>query len=478
MSSKKKPPLVAICGRPNVGKSTLYNRLVGLSSAIVHDEEGITRDRHVATAQWHGRQFRVVDTGGIVEAPQDAIVRKMQEQVRLAIKEASVVVFVVDGRAPLTRVDYELRDELIKHGKPIVLAVNKLDNEQFEPLRHDFHELGMGEPIAISSTHGLGTDALVDAVLAHLPQAPLVPVSTAEAEELEVKAKAKFKLKKDEEFEFTGPHSPPVDESVIKIAVVGRPNAGKSSFINALLNEERTIVDATPGTTRDAIDIEFHWKDKDYLLIDTAGMRKKAGIKTPVEHFSVVRSLRAIRRSDVCLVLVDATQGLGEQDLKIVEYASEEGIAMALLWTKWDLVEKKEDRFAELKDQIDLKAPFLHHVPMVTISSTARTRIFKVIELVDGLAHAATKRVATGPLNNFLGRIKDEHQPPAFRGNLPKILYMTQVSVKPTVFVMFVNQTKLFHFSYMRYIENRLREEYNFEGVPIKIELREGKPDS
>jgi GTP-binding protein len=463
MSSRKKPPLVAICGRPNVGKSTLYNRLVGLSSAIVHDEEGITRDRHVGAAEWHGRRFRVVDTGGIVEAPLDPIVRKMQEQVRLAIKEAAVVVFVADGRAPLTRVDYELRDELLKQGKPIVLAVNKLDNEQFEPLRHDFHELGLGEPIAISSTHGLGTDTLVDAILVHLPQAPLAPVeSPDEADEAAA----------------AGPDAPRVDDGIIKVAVVGRPNAGKSSFINALLGEERTIVDETPGTTRDAIDIDFRWKERDYLLIDTAGMRKKAGIKTPIEHFSVARSLRAIRRADVCLVLVDAQQGLGEQDLKIVEYASEQGIAMALLWTKWDLVENKEKRFAELKDQIDLKAPFLHHVPMITISSVARTRLFKVIELVDRLADAATRRVATGPLNSFLARIKDDHQPPAFRGKAPKILYMTQVSVKPTVFVMFVNQTKVFHFSYLRYIENRLREEYGFEGVPIRIELREGKPDS
>jgi len=462
MSGKKKAPLVAICGRPNVGKSTLYNRLTGRQSAIVHDEEGITRDRHFGTAQWHGKRFRVVDTGGIVEFPIDPIVKKMQEQVRLAIAEAAVVVFVVDGRAPLTRVDFELRDELIKQGKPIVLAVNKLDNDQFEPLRHEYHELGVGEPIAVSSTHGLGTDMLVDALLIHMPNAPLVPVAPEPdpaAESVEDERPVR------------------VDDGITRVAVVGRPNAGKSSFINALLGEERTIVHETPGTTRDAIDIEFRYQEREYLLIDTAGMRKKAGIRSQVEHFSVARSLRAIRAADVCLVLIDAQEGLGEQDLKIIDYATEQGTPMALVWTKWDLIEHKEIRFAEIKEDLDLKAPFLSYVPSITISNTARTRVFKTLEIVDQLAEAAKKRIATGPLNNFLGRIKDEHQPPTFKGSVPKILYMTQISVKPTVFVMFVNRAKIFHFSYLRYIENRLRAEYGFDGVPIKLELRESKPD-
>lgn len=461
MAGKKQAPLVAICGRPNVGKSTLYNRLVGRASAIVHDQEGITRDRHEAAAQWRGKQVRVVDTGGIVENPIDPIVKKMQEQVRRALSEAAVVVFVVDGRTPLTRIDYELRSELLKLGKPIVLAINKLDNSTLEQQRHDFHELGLGEPYAISATHGLGSDALVDAILNHLPNAPAAagePVDLEDATE-------------DEE-------PVHVDDGITRVAVVGRPNAGKSSFINALLGEERLIVHETPGTTRDAIDIEFQWKERNYLLIDTAGMRKKAGIKTQVEHFSVARSLRAIRAADVCLVLIDAQQGMGEQDLKITQYASEQGTPMILVWTKWDLLEDKEQRFKEIKDELDLKAPFLHYVPSITISSVSRTRLFKVIELVDQIAESAKRRVATGPLNTFLSRIKAEHQPPKFRGAIPKILYITQASVRPTVFVMFVNQKKLFHFSYLRYIENRLRTEYGFEGVPIKLELREGKPES
>lgn len=464
MSSKKQSPLVAICGRPNVGKSTLYNRLTGRGSAIVHDQEGITRDRHEGTTRWQGKLVRVVDTGGIVESPIDPIVKKMQEQVRRALDEASVIVFVVDGRAPLTRVDYELRDELIRLGKPILVAVNKLDNETLEPQRHEFHELGLGEPFAISATHGLGSDALIDAILVHLPNAPAAPPGPAESTDVEG----------DEE-----PGEPVrVDDGITRVAVVGRPNAGKSSFINALLGEERLIVHETPGTTRDAIDIEFRWKERDYLLIDTAGMRKKAGIRTPVEHFSVARSLRAIRAANVCLVLIDAQQGMGEQDLKITQYASEQGTPMILVWTKWDLLQEKEARFKELKDDLDLKAPFLHYVPSITISSLSRTRLFKVIDLINQIAESAKKRIATGPLNTFLAKIKDEHQPPRFRGAQPKILYITQASVRPTVFVMFVNQKKLFHFSYLRYIENRLRAEYGFEGVPIKLELREGKPEA
>ncbi len=461
MSSKKQAPLVAICGRPNVGKSTLYNRLTGRASAIVHDQEGITRDRHEGTGKWNGKLVRVVDTGGIVENPIDPIVKKMQEQVRKAIAEAAVVVFVVDGRTSLTRVDYELRDELLKLGKPIVLAVNKLDNDTLEQHRHEFHGFGLGEPYALSATHGLGSDALINAILEYIPNAPAIEGKSVNVE---------GNPESDEPVR--------VDDGITRVAVVGRPNAGKSSFINALLGEERLIVHETPGTTRDAIDIEFRFKEREYILIDTAGMRKKAGIKTQVEHFSVARSLRAIRAADVCLVLIDAQQGMGEQDLKITQYASEQGTPMVLVWTKWDLLEEKEVRFKEIVEELDLKAPFLHYVPSITISSLDRTRIFKVLDLVDKMAESAKKRIATGPLNNFLARIKDEHKPPTFRGAVPKALYITQASARPTVFVMFVNQRKLFHFSYLRYIENRLRAEYGFEGVPIKLELREGKPEA
>lgn len=446
MPKRKRLPVVAICGRPNVGKSTLYNRIVGKQRAIIHDLEGITRDRHVAAAQWRDHAFELVDTGGIVESPIDPIVRKMQDQVRRAIEESRVVIFVVDGREPLTRVDYEVRDELFKYGKPVVLAVNKLDNVQLAEHRHEYYELGIGEPIAVSATHGRGVEDLMEAVAAHLPEPTAVGEEAAE------------------------------EAAVVHVAVVGKPNVGKSSFVNAILGEERTIVHETPGTTRDAIDIEFRWKDHDYVLIDTAGMRKKAGIKEAVEHFSIARSLRAIRRADVCLLLVDATEGIGEQDKRIASYAVEQGTAMVLVWTKWDLVADKERRFTELRDEVAFKAPFLRYVPALTISNVARTRLFKSFEVIDRVAAEAFKRIPTGELNQFFSKIKEEHKPSGHKGKTAKILYATQTGVKPTVFVLFVNQRRLFHFSYLRYIENRLREEYGFEGVPIRIELREGKP--
>lgn len=447
MAKKRDWPLVAICGRPNVGKSTLFNRITGKQTAIVHTEEGITRDRSYGVAQWNGRLFRVVDTGGIVEHPIDPVVKKMQAQVRAALEEAAVIIFVVDGREAITRTDAELCAELFRHGKPVVLAVNKLDNATLAMHRFDFCELGIGAPIAISATHGLGTDELLDAVGDCLPPAVIA-----------------------------APEEPEEERAIVKVAVLGKPNAGKSSFINAILNEDRAIVDETPGTTRDALDIEFHWKGHDYLLIDTAGLRKKAGIKRPVEHFSISRALRAVRRADVCLVMVDALEGLTEQDKRIFDYVQEQGAAMVLLWSKWDLIEDKEARFKALSGDIDLKAPFLKYVPFVTISNLTRQRIFAVFEYIDRVAAAAAKRVPTAVLNRLMEDIRAAHTPSSRKGRYAKILYATQAGVKPATFVLFVNQKSLFHFSYLRYIENRIREAFGFEGVPLRIELREGKP--
>ncbi|HRK34308.1 MAG TPA: ribosome biogenesis GTPase Der, partial [Candidatus Hydrogenedentes bacterium] len=314
MARASKLPLVAICGRPNVGKSTLYNRIVGRHSAIVHDEAGVTRDRAYGTADWDGRRFRVVDTGGIVDEPTDPITHKMQDQVRSALDEAQVIVFVIDGQHELTKGDFEIRDNLFRHNKPIVLAANKLDNPKLRENRTEYYVLGLGDPIAISSGHGLGIEDLVNEITKHLPKT-------------------------------SPPEEEPETRAITKVAVVGKPNVGKSSYVNAILNEERSIVDNTPGTTRDAIDIEFKWKEKDYLFIDTAGLRKKAGIRKDVERFSVSRSLRAVRRADVCLVLIDAKEGISEQDKRIVNYIVEQGAAMILVWTKWDLIEDKEKRF-------------------------------------------------------------------------------------------------------------------------------------
>ena len=447
MTKKRELPLVAICGRPNVGKSTLYNRLIGRQRAIIHSEEGITRDRHYATARSNGTPFRVVDTGGIVESPIDPVIRKMQEQIHYALDEAKVIIFVLDGQEPLTRIDLELRDELFKYGKPVIVAVNKLDNPALEENRHEFHELGLGEPIAISSGHGLGMGELLEAIIKLLPEAPEIPDEEAEEE--------------------AGP---------TKVAVIGKPNVGKSSFINALLNEERSIVDEIPGTTRDAIDIEFHWKDKDYVLIDTAGMRRKGGIKKKVEHYSVSRSLRAVRRADVCLVMVDATDGITEQDKRILAYVVEQGTSFILVWTKWDLIEEKETKFKALRVELDRKVPFLGYVPFLTVSNVTRQRLFSCFEIIDRVAAESEKRIATADLNAFLASIRDKHKPSSHNGKYAKILYATQVSVKPTVFVFFVNQKRLFHFSYLRYLENQLRKRYTFDGVPIRIELREEKP--
>lgn len=448
MAKKKKLPLVAICGRPNVGKSTLFNRITGKARAIVHDQEGITRDRFFGEAEWGGRKFRIVDTGGIVENPLDNITRQMQQQVDAALADARVIVFVVDGQAELTRVDHEVAEVLHKQGKPVVLAVNKLDNPQMVMNRYDFFTLGLGEPYAVSSGHGSGVDDLMHAVLEELP-----PVHELEEED-------------------------DTEHSEIRVAVVGKPNVGKSSFINAILNEPRVIVDDTPGTTRDAIDIAFRWKEKDYLLIDTAGLRKKAGIKQKVEHFSVSRSLRAVRRADICLIMIDAIEGMTEQDKRIIGYCQENGTAMILVWTKWDLVEDKEARFKGIADELDFKMGNIKYVPYLTISNVTRQRIFNTFEYIDRVIAESERRVDTAELNRFIDEVKAKHNPPSYKGKHANIKYATQVGVRPTTFVLFVNQKSLFHFSYMRYIENQLRERYSFEGVPLKLELREGKPRS
>jgi GTPase len=340
----------------------------------------------------------------------------------------------------------QIRDELFKYGKTVVLAANKLDNDSLQEHYVEFYSLGLGDPYPISATHGLGFSELMEAVTATVQELP--PVEESEAPEKEV----------------------------TRVAVVGKPNVGKSSFINAILNEERTIVDETPGTTRDAIDIEFHWKGKDYLLIDTAGLRKKAGIKEQVEHFSITRSLRAIRRADVCLIMVDGVEGLTDQDKRILGYAGEQGTAMVLVFTKWDLVEQKEKRFKALADEIDLRMPHIKHVPYVTVSNLSRQRLFMVFEYIDRVAESAKLRISTGELNRFVEEVRAKHKPPTQKGKAARIYYVTQASIKPTTFVLFVNQKRLFHFSYMRFIENELRARYGFAGVPITLELREGAP--
>ena len=423
----------------------MFNRISKKQRAIIHDEEGITRDRQEAPAEYDGKRFRLVDTGGIVENPIDPILQKMQAQIEAALQQARAIIFVVDGQQPLTRIDYEVRDHLLTLGKPIVLAVNKLDNETLELNKNDFYELGVGEPYAISSGHDIGIEELMDAVIEHVPDTP----GALEEEDI----------------------------PRIKVAVVGKPNVGKSSFVNAILNESRTIVDDTPGTTRDAIDIEFSWKDTNYLLIDTAGMRKKAGIKPgQVEHFSVSRSLRAVRRADVALLMIDATEGLAEQDKRILGYVAEHGVAAILVFTKWDLVENKDAKHKDLATQLDFHIRHFDYLPSITISNVPRQRIFKIFDLVNEVAAESEKRIPTGEFNRFMEDVKANHQPPIKQGKAAKILYGTQAGVKPTTFVFFVKHKDRIHFSYLRYIENKIRERFGFKGVPIQVELREGKP--
>jgi GTPase len=462
MSKKKKLPVIAICGRPNVGKSTLHNRICKKQRAIIHDLEGITRDRHYAKATWEGYTFEVVDTGGIVENPEDSIVEKMQEQVRLALKDATVILFVVDGQTELTVTDFDLRDELYRLGKPVVLATNKLDNPTLELNVNNFYELGIGEPHAISSGHGYGIYELMEALAEHLPKPDPEDLPDPDQEDIDPDED----LTEDD-------RQKDHDPNLVKVAMIGKPNVGKSSFINAILNEKRVIVDPTAGTTRDAIDIDFHHNDQDYLLIDTAGMRKKAGIKQPVEHFSVSRTLRAVRRADLCLIMMDATEDVSEQDKRILGYVYDQGTAMIFVWTKWDLVEDKEERYEQLENQIKHRMPHLTYIPFITISNITKQRVFKSFDLINQIAESAKKRIATNALNKFMKDVKNRHKPPSQNGVFAKILYATQASIKPTTFVLFVNQRKLFHFSYVRFIENQLRKDFKFEGVPIHIELRE-----
>ncbi len=431
-----------------MGKSTLFNRIAGRQHAIVHHHAGITRDRAYAFAEYEGKRFRLVDTGGVVDSPVDPVTAKMQEQVREAMREARVILFVVDGQQEITKVDEDVRDELFRLGKPVVLAVNKVDNARLSQQVTDYYSLGLGEPVGISATHNEGVGELLERLTAHLPEISEEAFAEMAAEE--------------------------VDEGPAKVAIVGKPNVGKSSFVNALFNQERVIVTDVPGTTRDAIDNEFTYQGREYVLIDTAGMRKKGNISYEVERYSVNRSLRSINRADVALLMIDAIEGITEQDKRILQYIAERGTGVVLVFTKWDLVEDKERAFKDIAEEIDRLLPFMKYVPHVTISNVTKQRVTKTLEYVDQVAAEVRKRIGTGELNRFFEKIR-EHEAAAMRkGKRAKVLYATQASIKPTTFVLFVNQVGLFHFSYVRFIENRLREQYGFVGVPIKIELRPG----
>lgn len=432
-------PIVAIVGRPNVGKSTLFNQIGKKRISIVDDMPGVTRDRIYLDAEWLNHEFTMIDTGGIELDESDHILRSMRQQAQIAIEEADVILFLVDGRTGLTTADEEVARMLRSAKKPVVLGVNKIDSPQLAVNAYEFYQLGLGDPIALSASNAMNLGDLLDAVVAAFPQ--------TKAEEKE--------------------------EDEICIAVIGRPNVGKSSLVNQLLGEERVIVSDIAGTTRDAIDTHFVKDGNKFMLIDTAGMRRRGKIDEPVERYSVMRSLHAIDRADVVLMLIDASEGITEQDKKIAGYAHESGRGVILVVNKWDIYPDKDDkstlRFTEeLREEIG----FLQYAPVLYTSALTGQRINRVTELVKYVAEQQSMRIKTSVLNDLIRDAVSVNPPPMHRGRQLKILFMTQVDIKPPKFILFVNDPELMHFSYLRFIENRLREMYGFEGTPIRLIVR------
>ncbi|MDO4618131.1 MAG: ribosome biogenesis GTPase Der [Clostridia bacterium] len=433
-------PTVAIVGRPNVGKSTLFNKIAGRRISIVEDTPGVTRDRVYADVNWLDKNFTLIDTGGIEPNSKDEILAKMRRQAELAIEMADVVILMTSLTEGVTANDMDVAAMMLKAQKRIVLAVNKADSiGEPPPEFYEFYNLGLGDPIAISSTHGLGVGDLLDEVVKNFPEG----------------------MDLSEE-----------DDS-IKVAVIGRPNAGKSSLINKILGEERVIVSNIAGTTRDAIDSVYMQGETKYTLIDTAGMRRRGKIDEAVEHYSVVRSLSAVDRSDVCIVMVDAQEGVTEQDTKIAGYAHEQGKAAVIAVNKWDLIEKDTNTMKKFQDSVREGFAFMQYAPIVFISAKTGQRIDKLFNEINEANIQHKRRISTGMLNDILNDAIARQQPPADKGKRLKIYYGTQASSEPPTFVLFCNSTDLFHYSYLRYIENRIREAFGFNGTPIRFILRE-----
>ncbi len=437
-------PLVAIVGRPNVGKSTLFNRLVGRRVAIVEDTPGVTRDRIYQDAEWLNYAFTLVDTGGIEPANEDVIAAQMRRQAELAIETADVIIFIVDGRDGMTSADMDVAEMLRRSSKPVVLAVNKVDAPKFEDSMYEFYSLGLGDPITISASQGLGLGDLLDEVVHDFPR-------DLEADETER----------------------------VNIAVVGKPNVGKSSLVNALLGEERTIVSNIPGTTRDSIDTPFSLNGKEYTLVDTAGIRRKRSVEDEtIERYSVIRSLAAVRRADVVLIVCDASEGLSEQDVRIAGYAHEEGKASVLIVNKWDVIEKDTNTINKYKKDLLVDLAFMSYVPMLFISAKTGQRVNKVMETVDAVYDQSRRRISTGQLNDTVGEAVMMNDPPSDKGRTLKIYFATQATIQPPTFVIFVNDTEIVHFSYERYLENYFRKSFGFEGTPIRLIFRNRKKET
>ena len=433
-------PLVAIVGRPNVGKSMLFNRLAGRRLSIVEDTPGVTRDRLYAECEWNGRKFDIVDTGGIEPSADSEILLFMREQALLAIDAADVIVLVTEIGTGVTAADKTVADMLKRSGKPVILVVNKMDSTgDVDPAFYEFYSLGLGDPISVSAVHGHGTGDLLDECVANFP-----PESECEA-----------------------------DDDRIRVAVIGKPNVGKSSLVNLILGEKRVIVSNMAGTTRDAVDTYFENKYGKYVFIDTAGIRRRSKVDDRIEKFSVMRAKLAIDRADVCLIMIDAREGVTEQDTKIAGLAHEAGKASVIVVNKWDLVEKDGKTMDKLRKDVLRDLSFMSYAPVLFISALTGQRTERIFELVNYVNDQSAMRITTGMLNDVLADAQARQQPPTDKGRRLKIYYMTQTGVRPPNFVVFCNSRELFHFSYQRYIENQIRAAFGLEGTPIRIVIRQ-----
>ena len=431
-------PIVAIVGRPNVGKSTLFNRLTKTKLAIVEDTPGVTRDRLYQDVEWNGKVFTLIDTGGIEMNSKDSILSAVKKQAQIAIEEADLILFVCDGQMGISSEDAEVAQMLMRTKKEVMLVVNKIEDYSNPEALYEYYELGLGEIYPISASHGMNTGDLLDEILERLGDI------------------------EDEEY----------DPDVIKIAVIGRPNVGKSSLTNAILGQERCIVSNVPGTTRDAIDTAFSRDGQDYAIIDTAGMRKRGKVFETTEKYSVIRSLRAVDRCDVVLMVINAEEGLIEQDKKIAGYAHEQGKGLVLVVNKWDLIEKDNKTYTEFEKNLRKNLLFMSYAPIVFVSALTKQRVPKILDLVKYVAEQQSVRIATSVLNEIVRDAVMQNPPPTDKGKRLKILYITQSGVKPPTFVLFVNEPEILHFSYERYLENKLRESFGFEGTSIKFIVR------
>ncbi len=429
-------PLIAIVGRPNVGKSTFFNRVAGRKISITEDRPGVTRDRLYADSEWRGKAFSMVDTGGIEMRSEDTMWREIKKQAEVAIETAQVILFFVDGREGLTSSDYDVSDMLRRSKKPVILVVNKIDDYSEEKV-FEFYSLGLGEPYPVSAEHGTGIGDVLDEAVSWFEKTDVA------------------------------------EDDSIKIAVVGKPNAGKSSLVNKLLGFERSIVTNIAGTTRDAIDTKFSYDGRNYTIIDTAGIRKKSKVEDDVEYYSVMRAFDAVRRADVCLLVVDSADGLTEQDTKIIGYVHEQGKPSVIVMNKWDLIEKDTNTINKFESKLKEDLKFMDYFKSVYISAKTGQRTEKIISLVDEVYKHSHFRIATGMLNDVISDAVRANEPPSYNGRRLKVYYSSQVSVAPPTIVLFVNSTDLLHFSYERFLENTLRKAFDFSGTPIKILTRE-----